>query len=80
MRSCFNTFRHLHEPSTEQDGGKLGSGLSFGTNRITDLDFADDAVIIVGTTEVLSEALESLIEEAEPLRSFLDQNQDSGVR
>ena len=42
-------------------------GVSFGTVRITDLDFADDAVIFAETTEVLAEALDSLNEEAEPL-------------
>ena len=39
----------------------------FGTVRITDLDFADDAVIIAETTEVLAGALDLLSEEAEPL-------------
>ena len=34
-----------------------------------DLDFADDAVIIVYATEVLAGALESLSQEAEPLDS-----------
>ena len=38
-----------------------------GTVRITDPDFADDAVIFAKTTEVLAEALESLSEETEPL-------------
>ena len=41
--------------------------MSFGTVRITDLDFADDAVIFAETTEVLTGALDSLSEEAEPL-------------
>ena len=44
-----------------------GCGGSFGTVRITDLDFADDAVIFAKTTEVLVEAFESLSEEAVPL-------------
>ena len=39
----------------------------FGRVRITDLDFADDAVVLAETTEVLAEALDSLWEEAEPL-------------
>ena len=47
---------------------KTGCGMSFGTVRITDLDFADDAVILAKTTEVLAGALDSLSEEAEPLR------------
>ena len=46
---------------------KSGCGVSFGIIRITDLDFADDAVICAETTEVLVDALESLSEEADPL-------------
>jgi hypothetical protein len=42
-------------------------GVSFGDVRITDLDFADDAVIFAETVDILIEALESLSEEAEPL-------------
>ena len=41
--------------------------MSFGTVRITDLHFADDAVIFAETTEVLAGALDSLSEEAVPL-------------
>ena len=44
-----------------------GCGGSFGTVRITDLDFADDAVILAKTIEILSQGLELLSEEAEPL-------------
>ena len=44
-----------------------GCGESFGTVRVTHVDFANDAVIFVRTTEVLADALESLSEEAEPL-------------
>ena len=40
------------------------SGVSFGTVRITDLDFADDAGIFAGTTEILADAFETLNEEA----------------
>ena len=40
--------------------------MSFASVRITDLDFANDAVIITETTEVLLEAIESVMEEAEP--------------
>ena len=46
---------------------KSGCGVSFGTVRIADLDFADDAVIFAETTEVPVEALESLSQEAELL-------------
>ena len=42
-------------------------GVSFGTVRITDVDFADDAIIFAETTEVLSGALDLLSEEAESL-------------
>ena len=44
-----------------------GRGLSFGAVRITDLDFADDAVIFAETTVVLAGALDLLSVEAEPL-------------
>ena len=44
-----------------------GCGASFGNVRVTDLDFADDAVIFAETVDILAEALESLSEEAEPL-------------
>ena len=46
---------------------KSGSEVSFGTVQITDLDFADDAIIFAETTEVLAGALDLLSEEAEPL-------------
>ena len=42
---------------------KSGCGVSFGTVRITDLDFGDDAVIFAETTEVLAGAIDSLSEE-----------------
>ena len=41
--------------------------MSFGTVWITYLDFADDAIIRAGTTEVLVGALDSLSEKVEPL-------------
>ena len=41
--------------------------MSIGTVWVTDLDFADGAVIFAETTEVLAEALELLCEEAKPL-------------
>jgi len=47
--------------------GESGCGASFGDVRITDLDFADDAVILAETLDVLTEALETLTVEAEPL-------------
>ena len=47
---------------------KSGCGVSYGLIRITDLDFADDAVIFAETIEVRAGALETLSEEAKPLR------------
>ena len=41
-------------------------GVSFGEVRITDLDFADDAVIFAETLDVLIAALDTLSVEAEP--------------
>ena len=45
----------------------MGCAVSVGAVWITYLDIADDAVIFADTTEVLSEALVSLSEEADPL-------------
>ena len=60
-----------------------GCGMSFENVRITDLDFADDAVIFAETTDVLAGALDSPSEEggrAAWIASFLDQDQGPGVR
>ena len=46
---------------------KSSCGASFGNVKISDLDFADDAVIFVETRHSLLEALELLNEESEPL-------------
>ena len=49
---------------------------------VTDLDFADDAVIFAETTEVLARALDSLWEggsRAAWIASFLDQDQGLDV-
>ena len=46
---------------------KSRAAVSFETVRITDLDFADEAVMIAVTIEVPAAVLESLSEEAEPL-------------
>ena len=62
--TLFNTCTaHVLERMSE----KLGCRRSFRTVRITDFDFADDAAIFAETTEVLAEALDSLIVEAVPL-------------
>ena len=42
-------------------------GASFGNVKISDLDFADDAVIFAETFDILLGALEVLNEESEPL-------------
>ncbi len=42
-------------------------GASFGNVKISDLDFADDAVIFAETLDILLRALEVLNEESEPL-------------
>ena len=52
----------------------------FGTVRITDLDFVDDAVIFAEITEVLAGPLHSLSEEAEPLRLRVFSIKGPGVR
>ena len=44
-------------------------GASFGKIKITDLDFADDAVIFAETLDIIFGMLELLNEELEPLRS-----------
>ena len=46
-------------------------GVSFANVKISDLDFADDAVIFVETLDILLEALEMLNEESEPLGLFV---------
>ena len=42
-------------------------GASFGNVKISDLDFADDAVIFAETLDILLGALEMLNQESEPL-------------
>ena len=42
-------------------------GASFGNVKISDLDFADDAVVFAETLDILLGALEVLNEELEPL-------------
>ena len=46
---------------------KSGCGVAFETVWITDLDFADDAVTFVETTEILAGTLDLLSAEAKPL-------------
>ena len=47
--------------------GRTGCGASFGLGRITDLVFADDAVIFAEFMDMIVGVLETLSEEAEPL-------------
>ena len=47
--------------------GQSLCGVSIGNFRVTDLDFADDAVILAESLEVLLSALEELHENAKPL-------------
>ena len=46
---------------------RLSCGASFGNVKVSDLDFADDAVIFAATLDILLGALEMLNEESEPL-------------
>jgi len=46
---------------------RTSCGASFRNVKISDLDFADDAVIFVGTLDILLGALHVLNEESEPL-------------
>ena len=64
MYSCPNYFKYLDGPCTREDVGEVELR---SVVRITDLDFADDAVIFAKTTEVLAGALDSLNEEPDPL-------------
>jgi len=67
-----HTFQHLYV-STCMDWilGRMSErsscGASFGNVKISDLDFADDAVIFAETLDILLGALEVLNEESEPL-------------
>ena len=60
-------------PTCDRDVSESGCGISFVIVRMTDLDFADDAVIFSEITGVLGEALYSLSTEVEPFGlSLLD--------
>ena len=61
-----------------EDVGKVGPVVSFGTNRITDFYFEDDAVIFAETTEGIRFAERG--SRAAWIASFLDQDQGLGVR
>ena len=67
MCCCSKILQHLDGPCARKDIGEVCCGVSFGTARITNLDFADYAVIFEERTGVLAGALDSLREEAKPL-------------
>ena len=63
-----HTFQHLK--GLVSGGGTLersSCGASFWNVKISDLDFADDAVIFAETPDILLGALKVLNEESEPL-------------
>ena len=62
-----HTFQHLYGLDSGEDIRRSSCGASFGNVKITDLDFADDAVIFAETLDILLGALKVLNEESEPL-------------
>jgi len=64
-----HTFQRLYGMDSGEDVGeeKSSCGASFGNANISDLDFADDAVIFGETLDILLEALGVLNWESEPL-------------
>ena len=55
----------------ERMSERSSCGASFGNVKMSDLDFADDAVILAETLDILLGALEVLNEESEPLALWL---------
>ena len=62
-----HTFQHLFGLDSAEYVGEIKRCASFGNVKISDLDFADDAVIFVETLDILLGALEVLNEASEPL-------------
>ena len=62
-----NKLQHLYGHALGRMSENSDTGVLFRKVRMTDLDFANNALIFAETTEVLSETLESLSEEARPL-------------
>ena len=58
---------HVLGGMSQIDYTLIGSEMSIGAVRITDLDFDDDEVIFPETTDILLQVLGSLEWEAEPL-------------
>ena len=63
-----HTFQHLYGLDSMEVSERSSCSESFGNVKLSDLDFADDAVIFAETLDILLGALEVLIEESEPLR------------
>ena len=59
-------FQHLYGLDWKMSD-RSSCGASFGNVNISDLDFADDAVIFAVTMDILMGALQALNEESEPL-------------
>ena len=69
MHPCSIAFQYLYELDNGQNCFyQSHSEESVSNTKITDLVFADDAVIFVELLEVLVMVLEALHEEAKPLR------------
>ena len=81
MCTCPNILPHLHGPCTGRMSEKSGCGLSVGIVQITDLDFVDDAVIMVETTEILCRItrVAERGSRAAWIACLLDQDQGQGV-
>ena len=59
-------FQHFMDWILGRTSERSSCGASFGNVKISDLDFADDAVIFVETLDILLGALEVLNVESEP--------------
>ena len=66
MCTAPNTFQHLYGLDSREDVGEIKLR-SFGNVKISNLDFADDAVVFAETLEILLGALEVLNDDSEPL-------------
>ena len=62
-----NTFQRLYGQDSGEDVEEIKLRCMFGNVRISDLDFADDAVIFAETLDILLKALDVLIWASEPL-------------
>ena len=67
MCTAPHTFQHLHGLDSGEDAERSSCGASIGNIKVSDLDFANDAVIFAETLDILLGALEVLNEESEPL-------------